>query len=222
MLVAMETASERLKVLREAAGFRRAKEFADAIHVANQTYSAHERGPENGGRGIKPPVAEIYVEKLSSHLEGLTVEWLLYGRGDAPLFLQGFDNHKTFGFSEDAVPFDHGSEEGEEKKSALIDALYPGRPNADLWTVGTEAMNLAGILPGDQIITDLSLKAKDGDVVLAQIHQDGVCQTSTVLRQYEEPYLVARSTNQKLSKPLFVDGEQVSILAVVVAKSGKL
>ncbi|MCW9033665.1 MAG: LexA family transcriptional regulator [Alphaproteobacteria bacterium] len=218
----MDTASERLKAARIAAGFRRAKEFAETIGVAHQTYSSHERGPENGGRGLKRPVAEIYVEKLSEYLEALSIDWLLFGRGNPPLSLQGLDNLKPTGFAEDAVPFDIGVEEGEDKKNSLIEALYPGHPNSDLWTVGTEAMNLAGILPGDQIITDLSLKAKNGDVVLAQIHQEGVANTFTVLRQYEEPYLISRSTNQSLSKPLLVDGEQITILAVVVVKCGRL
>jgi len=208
------TANERLKAARKAAGFRRAAEFSAAIGVAQQTYSAHERGPENGGRGLKRKVAESYSEKLSPYLKGVTAEWLLFGRGRPP---EGFET--PTGFAEDAVPFDHqGAEEGE--KSAIIEALYPGHPNADLWTVGTIAMNLAGILPGDQIVTDLGLVACSGDVVLAQVSEGGA--TSTVLRRFEAPYLIANSTDASLATPVEVDEDKVTIMAVVVAKSGRL
>lgn len=210
----MTKANERLKAARIAAGFRRASEFSEAIGVAQQTYSAHERGPENGGRGLKRPVAEIYAEKLADYISGVSVDWLLHGKGKPP---EGMGS--ITGFAEDAVPFDHQGTNGVEK-DAVIEALYPGHANADLWTVGTSAMNLAGILPGDQIVTDLSRVAKNGDVVLAQVARTG--RVTTVLRRYEAPYLITNSTDPSLAKPIEVDGEEVTIIAVVVAKSGSL
>jgi|GEM_PF-2033762 len=218
----MYRVNERLRALRAAAGFKTAKEFSDTYGFAQQTYSAHERGAEAGGRGLKRAVAEIYASCLSEKLPGVTVEWLLYGEGKSPLEMPPA-SFVLDGLSEDAVPYLCGETTGpsaKQRKDVIVDALYPGRPNADIWAVETSAMNMDGVLPGDLIITDLGLSVKDGDMVLAQQTDHKATKTQTLLRRYAPPFLLARSTEPGFDKPVIVDGEKVIILAVVVGKVG--
>jgi len=220
----MYRVNDRLRALRAAAGFKTAKEFSDTHGFAQQTYSAHERGAEAGGRGLKRAVAEVYISCLSQKLPGATVEWLLYGEGRSPLG-KATAAFMPKGLSEDAVPYWYGETAGAPDKPAkdsIIDALYPGRTNADIWSVETSAMNMEGVLPGDLIITDLGLSAKDGDMVLAQQTDQRTGKTQTLLRRYAPPFLLARSTDCRFDKPIIVDEAEVIILAVVVGKVGWL
>jgi len=216
----MYRVNERLKALRIAAGFKTAKDFSDFYGFTQQTYGAHERGPEAGGRGLKRGVAETYVDCLKDKLPDLTVDWLLFGEGTSPI-----GSKAAPGLSEDAVPFAHGVTVTTEKrntKTSLIEVLYPGHPNADVWEVETRAMNMEGILPGDLIITDLGLAPEVGDVVLAQQTDPETGKSQTLLRRYDPPYLIAHSTDAIFLKPVTVDNVAVIVMAVVVGKAGKV
>jgi len=70
MTVLVETAAERLKRLRIAAGYRSARAFAEAVGVSPVTYHHHE----NGRRGMPRDVAALYAEKLN-----VPAGQLLYG-----------------------------------------------------------------------------------------------------------------------------------------------
>lgn len=63
----------RLKNARRHAGFRTAKQFADRLGVPQPTYANHE----TGARGLTREVLLKYAAAL-----GVTVEWLLTGKGD--------------------------------------------------------------------------------------------------------------------------------------------
>lgn len=67
----MKEPFERLKDAREKAGFEEATDAAGALGVKVPTYLGHE----NGSRGFKAK-ADIYARKY-----GVSVEWLLFGRG---------------------------------------------------------------------------------------------------------------------------------------------
>lgn len=65
---------ERLKVAREAAGFKTAKQAAQSLGVSYPTYVQHE----NGTRGIVRE-ADLYARRFK-----VSLDWLLRGRGTAP------------------------------------------------------------------------------------------------------------------------------------------
>lgn len=69
----MQSKAERLKQARIEAGYRSAAEAAEALGVNYVTYVAHE----NGNSGFRTDSAEKYARRF-----GVTLEWLLTGRGD--------------------------------------------------------------------------------------------------------------------------------------------
>jgi transcriptional regulator with XRE-family HTH domain len=71
----MDTAADRLKRAREAAGFTSAREAALAMDLSYDTYAQHE----SGIRGYPAKKAEIYARRFR-----VSPEWLLYGKGDEP------------------------------------------------------------------------------------------------------------------------------------------
>lgn len=72
----MDTPADRLKRAREEAGFSSAREAALAMGLSYDTYAQHE----SGIRGFPAKKAELYARRYRT-----TVEWLLFGRGDAPV-----------------------------------------------------------------------------------------------------------------------------------------
>lgn len=71
-----EDAASRLRAARAAAGFDSAKSAAEAMGVPVASYVQHE----NGSRGFKRDRAEQYARRFRT-----TPEWLLLGRGAAPV-----------------------------------------------------------------------------------------------------------------------------------------
>lgn len=76
----MDTPGDRLKAARVAAGYSSAAEAAEAMGLANATYTQHE----NGIRGIPKDKAPIYARRFK-----VSEEWLLYGKGGKPSLLDG-------------------------------------------------------------------------------------------------------------------------------------
>jgi len=66
-------------------------------------------------------------------------------------------------------------------------------PKAYALEVRDESMNLAGILPGDIVISELDRACQPGQIIIVQ-HYDGA-DAQTVLRRYEPPFLLSHSTN---------------------------
>jgi hypothetical protein len=100
-------------------------------------------------------------------------------------------------------------------------APYAAGPDDDLpadryrRSVRSRVLDLKGILPGDVVLFDMAATPAAGDVVEAQIYAG--MNAETVLRIYDPPYLIARSTDPVIApKPLPVDGERVRIAAVAV------
>lgn len=86
-----------------------------------------------------------------------------------------------------------------------------------IWTVATDALDLEGYLPGDRVVVDMSVKPEPGDVVCAQVYNFQRGTAETVLRVYQPPFLVARSTSRRAdTKPLFIDNERVVVRGTVI------
>lgn len=87
----------------------------------------------------------------------------------------------------------------------------------DKWRVNTRALELAGYLPGDVVTIDRHEKPRTGDVVLAQVYNLETAEDEIRLRVFEAPYLTTRTMDQQaIERPLYVDGERVMILGIVV------
>ncbi len=90
-------------------------------------------------------------------------------------------------------------------------------PNQLVREINTRALELAGYLPGDQVLIDMSVAPQADDVVIAQVYNLERGTAETVLRAYDPPYLVVRTADPRTrTKPLLVDGTQVKIMGVVL------
>ncbi|GGF73479.1 hypothetical protein SAMN05216376_111149 [Mameliella alba] len=123
------------------------------------------------------------------------------------------------GFSDgDAAPF-VGQGGKAQKTQSIAEIMGGGKPGVDVWTVRTNALCLAGYLPGDAILVDTNAaeRARSGDTVIAQ-HYDAQSGTAkTLLRRFETPVLVAASPEQEHQRVLFVDGQNVVVRGVILA-----
>lgn len=75
----MSEPHERLRAAREAAGYDSGSSAAKAFGWGESTYLGHE----NGSRGLRAKVAQVYAHAFS-----VEPEWLLYGDDDAPVLIR--------------------------------------------------------------------------------------------------------------------------------------
>lgn len=113
----------------------------------------------------------------------------------------------------DAVPY--VANDQQNARDQAIQRLIAGRNSANAWVLRTDALVLAGYLPGDVVIVDLGATPVAGDVVCAQIYRWREAKADTVFRLFEPPYLVAASLAADLRKPAIVDNDRVIIKGVV-------
>lgn len=85
-------------------------------------------------------------------------------------------------------------------------------PNDYVATVTSRVLDVVGLMPGDEILLSMDASPESGDLAQAQVYAGA--QAETVLRLYDAPYLVARTTLADAPKPLLVDGTMVRIAAV--------
>lgn len=86
-----------------------------------------------------------------------------------------------------------------------------------VWRVRTRALELAGYLPGDEVLADSATQPRARDVVVAQVvdHRSGGAET--VLRVYDPPYLITETAAAEArQKPVLVDNDRVSIWGPVI------
>lgn len=84
------------------------------------------------------------------------------------------------------------------------------------WVLSSRALEHAGYLPGDILIEDSNAEPENGDVVRAELPSvDGRAGT-VVMRIYEEPYLIASTSDPMLQRPLHLARDQVRIVGVVI------
>lgn len=210
----LDTPADRLRAARLAAGFRTAREFSDRHNIPQATYSLHE----TGGRGLRKAVAEGYARLLTERLPEVTADWLLYGRGTLPQALRPLMAGEDIapGVREDVVAFQ--SLAGDVPVEPIVAALCPGVPDAILYEVRNDALNLDGIVPGDILIAEPAAAPVEGDLVIAQVYDWHLGTARTVLRRFESPYLLALSCNPEHRRPLRIDDQGVALKAIVRAR----
>lgn len=123
----------------------------------------------------------------------------------------------TPGFAEsDAAPF-HFPDRPDDPVKTIARALGAARPGVDVWRVKGSAMALCGLLDGDFFLLDTHAaeRCTAGDIVIAQIYQRD--RTTTVMRRFEPPVLVAASCNPTEGRVHVVDGVNVVVRGKVVA-----
>lgn len=124
----------------------------------------------------------------------------------------------TPGFAEsDVAPFVAGPGLGEAAQVRSAAAVFGERNGVDVWRVKGHSMALGGYLEGDFILVDTHAadRARPGDVVIAQIYSP--TGTTTVLRRFEPPVLLAASANPAEGRVHVVDGVNVVIRGKVIA-----
>lgn len=125
------------------------------------------------------------------------------------------------GFAEsDAAPMVQQQSSGDGREYYQIAEYLGGKGSGmEIFRVKSRAMCLAGLLMGDYILVDtnLSERAKAGDVVIAQIFKNNSGTATTVIRRFEPPVLVAASADPDDMRVYVVDGTNVVIRGKVVA-----
>jgi len=121
---------------------------------------------------------------------------------------------KPRGFGEgEAVPYTASGVH--EPISAAISAVRRDANGLDPWILRSRALENAGYLEGDVLMVDLNAEARPGDVVCAQVFDDKGG-ARTIMRIFEDPYLIAASLDAGLLRPLHVGRDPVVLRGVVV------
>lgn len=97
-----------------------------------------------------------------------------------------------------------------------VAAAKAGRNGIDAWTLKSRALENAGYLEGDVVLVDMNAEPRPGDVVCAQIYDDRGG-AKTIMRIFEDPYLIASSHVPELLRPFHVGRDPVVIKGVVVS-----
>jgi hypothetical protein len=119
------------------------------------------------------------------------------------------------GFSDEGLAFDPGSVAGDPVLKGMIEVALKGRSSAAPWHLKTRALEDAGYLPGDIVISDAAVQPYAGDAVVAQVYDLRSGTAETVFRVFEAPYLIAASADPALRKPLLVDNERVIVMGTI-------
>lgn len=119
------------------------------------------------------------------------------------------------GFSDEAVAYDPGAKDNDPVLARMIEQALKGRPSAAPWHLRTRALEGAGYLAGDIVITDAAEMPNAGDAVCAQVYDVRSGNAETVFRLFEPPYLISASTESTLRKPLLIDNERVIVIGAI-------
>lgn len=180
-----------------------AREMGRARSGVSHIYSGHQRMSLDWARAF----AKVLKVPLDDVLKHAGVN-----DADEPAQLRP-------GLSEgDAAPYRAGGGAGD--RNARIAALMGGdRPGVDVWTVRTNALQLAGYAPGDMILVDThqSERCRAGDDVVAQVYNWQADRADTILRRYEPPVLLPLTADAAATRVHVVDGANVVIRGKVIA-----
>lgn len=92
----------------------------------------------------------------------------------------------------------------------------PAGPNQGRWRITTRALELAGYMPGDIVLVDMTITPRRGDVVCAQVY-DLKGGAETKIRVHQPPYLVTQTMDPRAEdQPLYIDNERVVVMGTVV------
>jgi len=137
--------------------------------------------------------------------------------------VMGRNEQQAHGFSEHSVliPFQHAPKSSKKiagvvqkgGKFFLETENIGYTDKAYALEMSDESMNLAGILAGDIIISELDRPHKNEQLVIAQHYQKGGA--GTVIRNYSHPFLVPQSTSLQF-QPLHLEHDDVRIVSPVL------
>jgi transcriptional regulator with XRE-family HTH domain len=89
--------------------------------------------------------------------------------------------------------------------------------NQSWWRIGSRALELAGVLPGDFALLDQTAPARAGDIVIAQIYDFERGSAETKVRFFDGIYLQTRTMDHSVDeRPIMVDGERAAIAGRIV------
>ena len=95
-------------------------------------------------------------------------------------------------------------------------------PDQSVWEIKGRQLELAGVLPGDEVLLDRSVEPEDGNIVFAQVIDINTRTAETVIRRYERgsrqspAFLHTETTNPECrEKTLLVDGQRVNVIGTV-------
>jgi SOS-response transcriptional repressor LexA len=118
----------------------------------------------------------------------------------------------------DVAPFDHSGVRA-RMLDQMVAAIVADGYDVDVWHVETNAMRLAGYLPGDWLLVDPDAvaAAASGDTVIAQAYDPASGKIKMLLRQMQKPALVAHSIDPADWPLHIVDDHSVIVRGVVIA-----
>ncbi len=124
----------------------------------------------------------------------------------------------------DAVPYtEEHAAEGTGWLAKIVMKANTEEPWRKPWLMTSRALDFAGIQPGDILFVDSRLTPKSGDTVLAEVFRVQASGAEHVVRLFEPPFLLTRSSMPASLKPLIVDADTVVIRGVVdfVLRAGR-
>lgn len=163
-----------------------------------------------GRQAMKLEEAKIFAEVLGEPLNEVLRRAGIADEPTAQVLSPGYSDS-------DAVIW--APKQGEGRDIEAIASALGKRPGVDVWRVRTSAMALQGLLPGDFLLVDTNSaeRARTGDIVVAQVHDNAQGKAVTILRRFEPPVLVAASTDAEDQRIRIVDGINVVIRGKVTA-----
>lgn len=133
----------------------------------------------------------------------------------------GVQEPRVFAEPATLIPFQHEPEQNKRhsnvvKKDGKFFLEMDGggySPKIYALEVHDDSMNLAGIMKGDIVISELDRPCKAGQIVIAQHYQGRGAKT--ILRKYEPPLLLPHSTSSSF-KPLRLDDTNARLVSPVL------
>ena len=118
---------------------------------------------------------------------------------------------------EEAVPYT-AEQVPPSPLGAALAAMRAGRNGLDPWIVASARLEALRLYEGDVLMVDLNAEPRAGDIVCAQIYDWQRGGAQTVFRLYEPPFLLSGEIVGQGRAPVAVDGNNVKIRGVVVAR----
>lgn len=118
---------------------------------------------------------------------------------------------------EDAVPFAAENMQG-SPLTAAVAAMRHGRNGLESWVVSSNQLETLRLYEGDVLLVDLNAEPRAGDIVCAQLYDWTRRAKRTVFRLYEPPFLLSGGISGRDRGPVAVDGQNVVVKGVVVAR----
>ncbi len=120
---------------------------------------------------------------------------------------------ETVGFREEAVLF---VSDATDPRTASVRALIGGRNNTHAWTISSDVLKRAGVLPGDVLIIEGGRTPQPGQIVCAQVYDRiGGLHADTVMRVYRPGWLMPAADDAIAWPPIKVAEGEVAVMGVM-------